>query len=99
MWAIVGILSVLEFVAGVVLAVYEVLIRVRPGSKDVIDRWTARHPAKGLWKALWWWYDYGRVVRRPDGTIGLVNDYSLTRLGRDLRRAGSSLGSLVRRRR
>ncbi len=98
MWAIVGILSVLEFVAGVVLAVYEVLIRVRPGSKEVIDRWTARQPAKGLWKALWWWYDYGRPARLPDGSIGPVNDYSWTRLGRDLRRAGSSLGSLVRRR-
>ncbi len=99
MWAIAGILSALGFVAWVVWAVYEVLILIRPQSKEFVDRWIARHPAKGLWRATRWWFDYGRVARLPDGSIGPVNDYSWTRLGRDLRRAGSSLGSLVRRRR
>ncbi len=101
MWVIAGILSALGFVAWVAWAAYEALILVRPRSKERVDRWIARLPAKGLRRAMGramrWWLYYDYPVRHPDGSIGPAVDYTWTRLGRDLRRAGSRLVSLARR--
>ena len=96
MWVSAGILWVLG--VWVVWAAVQTPIMVRPRSKELVDRWAAKQPLRGLRRAMRWWddYHYG-VVRHPDGSIGPAVEYTWTHLGRDLRRVLARLVSLARR--